>query len=77
MSEKRHKINKLANKQNITVRNSPAFDHHVFVPSQNPLIFGLWRDAHDHYTINLLTRPLMITLQVVRISIAFKRMYGK
>jgi len=35
MSEKRHKINKLANNQNIIVRNSPAFDHHVFVPSQN------------------------------------------
>ena len=29
MSEKRHKINKFANYHNITVRNSPAFDHHV------------------------------------------------
>ena len=31
MSEKRHKINKFANYQNIIVRNSPAFDCHVFV----------------------------------------------
>ena len=31
MSEKRHKINKFANYQNIIVRNSPAFEHHVFV----------------------------------------------
>ena len=30
MSEKRHKNNKFANYQNITVRNSPAFDRHVF-----------------------------------------------
>ena len=39
MHEKRHKINKFANYQNIIVRNSPAFDCHAFVPSQNPLIF--------------------------------------
>ena len=32
MSEKRHKINKFANYQDITVRNSPAFS--------KPLIFG-------------------------------------
>ena len=31
MSEKRHKINKLANYQNIIVRNSPAFDHPVWI----------------------------------------------
>ena len=36
MSEKRHKINKFANYQNIIVRNSPAFDHPVFVSSQDP-----------------------------------------
>ena len=35
MHEKRHKINKFANYQNMIVRNSPAFDCHVFVPSQN------------------------------------------
>ena len=33
MSEKRHKINKFANYQNIIVRNSPAFDRHDFVSS--------------------------------------------
>ena len=35
MYEKRHKINKFAKDQNIIVRNSPALDCHVFVPSQN------------------------------------------
>ena len=36
MTEKRHKINKLSNFQNISiVGNSPALDPHVFVPSQN------------------------------------------
>ena len=35
MSEKRHKINKFANYQNIIVRNSPAFDRHVFVSFQD------------------------------------------
>ena len=35
MSVKRHKINKFANYQNIIVRNSPALDRHVFVPSQD------------------------------------------
>ena len=37
MSEKRHKINKFANYQNIIVRNSPAFDRNVFVSSQDIL----------------------------------------
>ena len=37
MSEKRHKINKFANYQNIITRNSPALDRHVFVHSQNRL----------------------------------------
>ena len=35
MSEKRHKISKFANYQNIIVRNSPAFERHVFVSSQD------------------------------------------
>ena len=35
MSEKRNKINKFANYQNIIVRNSPTLDRHVFVPSQD------------------------------------------
>ena len=35
MSEKRRKINKIANYQNIIVRNSLAFDCHVFVSSQD------------------------------------------
>ena len=42
MSEKRHKINKFANYQHKIVRNSPALDHHVFVPSQN-----LWSAVFD------------------------------
>ena len=45
MSEKRHKINKFANYQNIIVRNSPALDRHVFVPSQDrrSMIFYVMR----------------------------------
>ena len=35
MFEKRHKINKFANYQNLMVRNSAAFDRHVFVSSQD------------------------------------------
>ena len=35
MSEKRHKINKFANYQNIIVRDSPAFDRHVFVSARD------------------------------------------
>ena len=35
-----------------------------------PLIYGFWRDAHDHYT-NPLARPLLIALQVVRTSFGF------
>ena len=35
-----------------------------------PLIFGLWRNAHDQYT-NPLARPLMIALQVVRTLFRF------
>ena len=35
LSEKRHQINKFANYQNVIVRNSPAFDRHVFVSSQD------------------------------------------
>ena len=34
LSEKRHKINKFANYQNIKVRNSPALDRHIFVLSE-------------------------------------------
>ena len=35
MSEKRNKIHKFANYQNLIVRNSPTLDRHVFVPSQD------------------------------------------
>ena len=35
MSEKRHKIIKIANYQNIIERNSPDFDRHAFVSSQD------------------------------------------
>ena len=62
MSGKRHKTNKFANFQTITVRNSPAFNHHVL----KPLIFGLWYDAP-----NPLARTLIIALQVVRTSFGF------
>ena len=43
MSEERHKIN--ANYQNIIVRNSPAFDRHAFVSSQNHwfMVFDVMR----------------------------------
>ena len=45
MSEKRHKINKFANYQNIIVRNSPAFDRHVCVFSQDrwSMVFDVMR----------------------------------
>ena len=45
MSEKRHKINKIANYQNIKVGNSPAFDHHAFVSSQDRwfMVFDVMR----------------------------------
>ena len=66
VSEKQHKINKFGNYQNIIVRNS---DRHGFVPSQNgrPLVLTsyTWSEAKP------LTRPLMITLQVVRTSFGF------
>ena len=56
MSEKRHKINKFENYQNIIVRNSPALDRHVFVSYQNrnldPELFCACRGerlrAHSH-----------------------------
>ena len=35
-----------------------------------PLIYGFWRNAHDHYTTPL-ARPLLIPLQVVRTSFGF------
>ena len=41
MSEKRHKINKFTNYENIIVRNIPTLDHHVFVPSSVPSIWFL------------------------------------
>ena len=43
MSEKRHKINKFANYQNIMVRNSPAFDRHVFVSYRLSMVFDVMR----------------------------------
>ena len=45
MSEKRHKINKFANYQNIMVRNSPAFDCHVFVSTEDrwSMVFDVMR----------------------------------
>ena len=41
MSEKRHKINKFANYQNIILRNSPAFDCHVFDSPQDRYLWIL------------------------------------
>ena len=64
MSEKRHKINKFANYQNIIVRNSPV-PCFLFFSGSRPLIYGFWRNAHDQYT-NPLARPLLIALQVPR-----------
>ena len=66
MSEKRHKINKFGNYQNIMVRKS---DRHGFVPSQNrwPLVLTSCTRSET----KPLTRPLMITLQVVRTSFGF------
>ena len=69
MSEKRHKINKFANYQNIIVRNSPV-PCFLFFSGSRPLINGFWRNAHDQYT-NPLARPLLIALQVVRTSYGF------
>ena len=45
MSEKGHKIKKFAKYQNIIVRNSPAFDGHVVVSSQDRLsmVFDVMR----------------------------------
>ena len=45
MSEKRHKINKFANYQNIIVRNSPPFDRRVYVYSQDrrSMVFDVMR----------------------------------
>ena len=74
MSEKRHKINKFANYQNIIVRKSPALYRHVFVSFQNraskPLIYDYCRNEHDQYT-SPLARPSLIALQVVRTSFGF------
>ena len=41
MSEKQHRMSKYVNYQNIILRNNPAFNLYVFVPSQKLLIFGL------------------------------------
>ena len=68
MSEKRHKINKIANYQTIRVRNNPALN--AMTLFLELFIFGLWRNVHDQYT-NPLARPLMIALQVVRTSYRF------
>ena len=54
----------------IIVRNSPAFDCHVFCFFSRPLVYGFWSNAHDQYT-NPLARPLLIALQVVRTSFGF------
>ena len=74
MSEKRHKINKFANYQNIIVRISPALYRHVFVSFQNraskPFIYDFCRNAHDQYT-SPLARPSLIALQAVRTSFGF------
>ena len=63
-------INLRITKMIIMVRNSPAFDCHVFCFFWRPLIYGFWRNAHDQYT-NPLARPLLIALQVVRTSFGF------
>ena len=80
MSEKRHQINKFVNYQNIIVRNSPAFDRHVFVSSQDR-----WSMDFDDFDVMCMisTKSAGKTLadrfasceNIVWIS--FKRIYGK
>ena len=63
MSEKRHKIKKFANYQNIIVRNSPAFDCHVFVFSQDhwSMVFDVMRMISTQIP---LARPLLIVCKL-------------
>ena len=67
MSEKRHKINKFANYQNIMVKKQSRLGPLCFCSFSKPMIYGFRRNAHDQYT-NPLARPLLIALQVVRTS---------
>ena len=54
------------NKQNVMVRNNPAFNHHDFGPSQIVYIVPLVYDAMRNIsTQNCWQRPLMIPLQVI------------
>ena len=66
MSEKRHKINKFANYENIKSWETVPPSTAMFLF----LLYGFWRNAHDQYT-NPLARPLLIALQVVRTSFGF------
>ena len=66
MSEKRHKIKKNANYQNIIVRNSPALGRHVFVPSQNSSSQNHWSMVFD--VVHMIS---MISTKIR------KTMYGK
>ena len=56
MSEKRHKINKFANYQNIIARKSPAFDRHVFVSSRKKAKFRRTDETKQYDTI---TSPIL------------------
>ena len=77
MSEKRHKINKFANYQNIIVRNSPAFDRHVFVSSQDrwSMVFDVMRMISTQIRWQDPTDRFASCENIFWIS--FKRMYGK
>ena len=77
MSEKRHKINKFVNYPNIIVRNSPAFDRHVFVSSQDRLSmdFDLMRMISTKSAGKTLADRFASCENIIWIS--FKRMYGK
>ena len=71
MSEKRRKINKFANYQKyINSEKQSRLRPQCFYSFSKSLIFGFWRNAHDQYT-NLLARPLMAALQVVKTSFGF------
>ena len=77
MSEKRHQINKFVNYQNIIVRNSPAFDRHVFVSSQDrwSMDFDVMRMISTKSAGKTLADRFASCENIVWIS--FKRMYGK
>ena len=70
MSEKRQKISKVANYQNIIVRNNPAF-----WSFSKQLIFGLWCNAHDSTQICWQDSWSLLSSCENIVLISFKRIY--